>query len=147
MPNRRRYIRANQGHSIKSAKTEELLKPVHSPAEVEVAVHGTKMEFIESILSSGLSKMSRNHIHMATQDIIHKGAIGGVRPGSNVSIYIDVAAAMRAGIKFFLSDNSVLLTEGLDETGTLPPSFFTKVIVHRTGEDLLDSCRSGCSGT
>jgi 2'-phosphotransferase len=43
-----------------------------------------------------------------------------------VLIYIDVDKAISAGIDFFVSANSVVLTEG-DEWGYLRPQFFSLV--------------------
>lgn len=49
-----------------------------------------------------------------------------MRKSSDVLIYIDVQKALNSGIRFFLSDNGVVLTEG-DERGFLSPEFFGKV--------------------
>ena len=73
----------------------------------------------------GLSKMKRNHIHLA-QGKGGKDVISGMRRSSQVFIYIDVDRAIAAGIKFELSNNGVVLTEG-DERGFLPARFFQKV--------------------
>ena len=73
----------------------------------------------------GLSKMKRNHIHLA-QGKGGKDVISGMRRSSQIFIYIDVDRAIAAGIKFELSDNGVVLTEG-DERGFLPVRFFQKV--------------------
>lgn len=50
-----------------------------------------------------------------------------MRSSSKVLIYIDVQKALAAGIKFWLSDNGVVLTEG-DETGLLSKKFFDRVV-------------------
>jgi hypothetical protein len=50
----------------------------------------------------------------------------GMRRSSQILIFIDVAKALSAGIKFFLSDNGVVLTEGNSE-GFLLPQFFKRV--------------------
>lgn len=57
----------------------------------------------------------------------------GMRTSSHVLIYIDVQKALDAGIKFWLSDNGVVLTEG-DERGYLPKTFFEKVVDIKHGE-------------
>jgi RNA:NAD 2'-phosphotransferase (TPT1/KptA family) len=50
----------------------------------------------------------------------------GPRASSQVFIFVDVQRAIDAGIKFFLSDNGVVLTAG-DERGFLAPQFFERV--------------------
>jgi 2'-phosphotransferase len=50
----------------------------------------------------------------------------GIRSSAQVFIYIDVAKAMKANIKFYLSSNGVVLTEGNDY-GVLEPVYFDKV--------------------
>jgi 2'-phosphotransferase len=49
----------------------------------------------------------------------------GMRISSQIFIFINVQKALDAGIKFFLSDNGVVLTEG-DAEGFLRPEFFEK---------------------
>ena len=49
-----------------------------------------------------------------------------MRTSSQILIFIDLQKALDAGIKFFLSDNGVVLTEG-DDKGFLRPEFFEKV--------------------
>ncbi|TFY64646.1 hypothetical protein EVJ58_g2484 [Rhodofomes roseus] len=49
-----------------------------------------------------------------------------MRNSSQILIYVDVQKALEAGIKFFLSANGVVLTEG-DEKGFLGPQFFARV--------------------
>lgn len=50
----------------------------------------------------------------------------GLRNNSQVLIYIDLDKALRAGIRFYLSANGVVLTKG-DETGFLRPDYFQRV--------------------
>jgi len=52
--------------------------------------------------------------------------ISGMRNSSQILIFIDVQKALDAGIKFWLSANGVVLTEG-DSTGYLKPEFFARV--------------------
>ena len=49
-----------------------------------------------------------------------------MRSYSKILIFINVQKALDAGIKFFLSDNGVVLTEG-DVEGFLRPEFFERV--------------------
>lgn len=49
-----------------------------------------------------------------------------MRQSSQILIYIDVQTALDAGIKFFISDNGVILTPG-DDKGILEPRFFQRM--------------------
>ncbi|KAJ3780524.1 KptA family-domain-containing protein [Lentinula aff. detonsa] len=119
------WIKANQGHSIKAVKLD--LKPVLSIEDIpsRTAVHGTTKAAWQSISSQGLSKMTRNHIHLA-QGVTGKNVISGMRKSCDIFIFINVPKALAAGTKFFLSDNGVVLTEGNDK-GLLGPEFFLSV--------------------
>ncbi|KAG8681704.1 hypothetical protein FRC09_017304 [Ceratobasidium sp. 395] len=138
------WIRANQGHTLKVkwfilwlqfAKIDLLarlevddleLKPVAAPTEVQCAVHGTTLEAWQHIKSQGLSRMQRNHIHLASGRPGESGVISGMRVSSRVLIFIDIQAAMATGISFYLSSNGVILTTG-DDSGFIPPEFFSSV--------------------
>jgi len=127
------WMKANQGHSIKTVKLE--LKPITSVSDIPsgVAVHGTSKDAWEAISTQGLSKMKRNHIHLA-QGVTGENAISGVRGSSQVFIYINVQRALDEGIKIFLSNNGVVLTEG-DERGILGTQFFFASRNIETGAD------------
>ncbi|KAH7908592.1 phosphotransferase KptA/Tpt1, partial [Hygrophoropsis aurantiaca] len=117
------WIRANQGHSIKDVKLD--LKPILSASEIPMAIHGTTRKAWESISTQGLSKMNRNHIHLA-RGIARDSVISGMHSSSQILIFIDVQKALDAGTTFFLSENGVILTEG-DAAGFLAPIFFRRV--------------------
>ncbi|KAH0556696.1 hypothetical protein GP486_005515 [Trichoglossum hirsutum] len=123
-------IRANQGHSI-TLESSALLNPITivSPDIPDVALHGTFYGAWPAILESGgMSRMNRNHMHFAAgvpgQDA---GVISGMRADAQILIYIDIRRALNAGIKFWRSDNGVILTEG-DGGAMLPIEFFVKVM-------------------
>lgn len=59
-----------------------------------------------------------------------------MRTSSRILIYVNVAKALDAGIKFWLSDNGVVLTEG-NEDGRLPVEFFEKVIDSIQGTEIV----------
>ncbi|KAK7185044.1 hypothetical protein DPSP01_002869 [Paraphaeosphaeria sporulosa] len=149
-------IRANQGHSIK-VDAEGLLTPV----EVErgnvpdVVVHGTDEGAWNLILKSGgLRRMGRNHIHFASglpagfkaldvgeamgEEKEVPPVISGMRRSSTVLVYVDILAAMEKGVKFFVSENGVILTEG-DDKGLLPYEFFKRVENRKKGGGVLMS--------
>lgn len=121
------FIRANQGHSIKTIKVE--MSPITSAVDYPTIIHGTNYKAWTLIAKDprGLSRMSRNHIHFATGLLGQDGVISGMRHSCTVLIYIDLEKALEAGIKFFKSENGVVLTEGLNE-GYLPKEYFSKVV-------------------
>ncbi|KAI8941121.1 hypothetical protein NX059_002359 [Plenodomus lindquistii] len=149
-------IRANQGHSIK-VDTDGLLTPIAQEAGniPDTVIHGTDEPAWNLILKSGgLRRMGRNHIHFAsglpagfksltssTGSAEEKDAapvISGMRKNSSILIYIDIQAAIAAGIKFFISENGVILTEG-NEQGFLPYEFFKRVESRKASGGVLMS--------
>ena len=50
-------------------------------------------------------------------------------------IYIDFNKAWKDGVKFFKSENGVVLTDGVKGEGHLPKEYFSKVVA-RNGEVL-----------
>lgn len=125
-------IRANQGHSIKIIESEKLLKLVFSSEEIPVCVHGTLMSNLDSILKSGLKKMGRNHVHFASGLPREDGVISGMRFTSEVLIYLDAKKALQDGMKLYISDNGVILTEGFN--GIVPPEYFAKIARWKNGK-------------
>jgi 2'-phosphotransferase len=71
--------------------------------------------------------MTRQHVHLLCDhpDLIQakRRPTAGIRSSCNVLIYIDGAQAMKDGMPFFISVNSVILTPG-----PIPSKYFTKVI-------------------
>ena len=113
------YVRANQGHSI---PVEVDMVRIVDPTTV--ALHGTNRGAWKTIEQAGLSRMKRQHIHMASG--LPGEVISGMRNTAKVVIEIDVAAAMADGIEFFRSDNDVVLSPGNAE-GIIPPKYFKSV--------------------
>ena len=120
------FIRATQGHTIKTISDDELLQEITDPEEIPICIHGTYKNCIGSIMKTGLNKMSRNHIHMATDVPNGEHVISGARTNVQILIYIDVPKAMNAGIRFFRSNNGVILSPGLAD-GSIPSEYFSKV--------------------
>ena len=52
---------------------------------------------------------------------------------SQILIYINIDKATDAGLKFWLSENGVILSEG-DENGYISRNFFLKVVDIKHGE-------------
>jgi 2'-phosphotransferase len=118
-------IRANQGHSITTVESEKLLKPILSPEEAPVCVHGTYRKNLESILASGLKRMNRMHVHFSCGLHTDGEVISGVRRNVNVIIFLHIKKALEDGIAFYISDNKVILTQGI--VGVLPVDYFQKI--------------------
>jgi len=123
------FIRANQGHSIKTIQVE--MQPITSATEYPTIIHGTNTKAWKLIENDpkGLSRMKRNHIHFATGLLGEEGVISGMRHSCNVLIYIDLEKALKDGVKFFKSENGVVLTEGVNGEGYLPNDYFKKVVM------------------
>mmetsp|Transcript_12788 Transcript_12788/g.37528 ORF Transcript_12788/g.37528 Transcript_12788/m.37528 type:complete len:233 (-) Transcript_12788:29-727(-) len=135
----RRYIRANQGHTVSGIEDDLIFTPliVHE-GETLMAVHGTYRNALGGIAAAGgLSRMSRNHIHLARGIPGHNGVISGMRASAQVHIWVNVGAAVASGVPFYLSANDVILTPGHPGTdGILPAHFIDRVVDARTGKDI-----------
>ncbi|XP_077234399.1 uncharacterized protein LOC143876577 isoform X2 [Tasmannia lanceolata] len=118
-------IRANQGHTMRIVESESLLKPILSADEAPVCVHGTYKKNLESILLSGLKRMKRLHVHFSSGLPTDGEVISGMRRDVNVLIFLDVRKALEEGVKLYISDNKVILTEGFD--GVVPAKYFEKI--------------------
>ncbi|KAJ2937493.1 hypothetical protein O0L34_g17537 [Tuta absoluta] len=119
----RLFIKACQGHSVPLLKAEHT--PITEPI-YDIVVHGTYLHAWPSILKQGLSRCNRQHIHFAKGTPKDKSVISGLRGNVEVYIYVDLKKALEDGLKFFESENGVILTEGKD--GFLDPKYFLKVI-------------------
>lgn len=98
-------IRANQGHSL---EVELGLKETEPP---EYLYHGTGEKSVNSILSTGLEKRSRQHVHLSND--IQTATMVGLRHGKP-KIFIIAAKQMKTeGFSFFLSDNNVWLIDNV----------------------------------
>ena len=108
----RRRIRANQGHSV---NVDLGLNPETPPA---VLYHGTVERFVESIMTSGLEKRARQHVHLSP-DIATATKVGS-RRGQPVILKIAAANMHAAGFHFFRSANGVWLTD------QVPPEYISR---------------------
>jgi 2'-phosphotransferase len=130
-------IRANQGHSIPSISSEELLSEI-DPDELRslTIIHGTNRNAWENhIRHEGLSKMKRNHIHFAAGMPGDEGVISGMRRQCQIHIYINGEACTKDGIPFYRSDNGCILTSGI--AGMLPCKYFKSVIDAKSGKEIF----------
>lgn len=96
-------IRANQGHSV---KIDLQLAPAVPP---DILYHGTGKGAVESILNSGICKMSRNHVHLSASIEIARKV--GARHGLPVVFIIATEAMYNQGYTFYCSENGVWLVE------------------------------------
>ena len=96
-------IRANQGHSV---EVDLALAPQTPP---EILYHGTVDRFLDSILSTGLRKGDRHHVHLSAN--LETAEKVGQRRGKPVILQIRSGDMHRAGFSFFLSDNGVWLVD------------------------------------
>ncbi len=116
-------IRANQGHSLQNLNEEELLTELFEP--LPYCIHGTEKKFLASINMSGLNKMGRTHIHCIAKNpdaTDFKDVISGFKKQSTCYIVIDMRASLTSGLRWFVSKNGVLLTEG-----PILPTFFIAI--------------------
>ena len=120
-------IRANQGHSMAGVSIEMS----QLPESVSLAVHGTYWAAWKSIQTGGLSKMRRQHVHLARGLPGESGVISGMRKSCEVLVWVDLAKARAAGMTFYESENGVVLTDGFG--GSVPPEFFDRVEERATG--------------
>ena len=99
-------IRANQGHSVENVNLE--LSPTTPPSHL---FHGTVAAFVTSIMESGLSKRSRNHVHLSSDIETAKNV--GARRGKPIVLTVSASEMHASDYKFFLSENGVWLTDAV----------------------------------
>jgi len=96
-------IRANQGHSV---DVDLGLSPTLPP---DALFHGTGSQNRDSILSTGLEKRRRHHVHLSRDvETAHKV---GARHGKPFVFRVDARQMHRDGIEFYVSDNGVWLCD------------------------------------
>ena len=99
-------IRANQGHSVPDINLD--LSPFTPPTQL---FHGTIEPFLASIRVQGLSRRSRNHVHLSSN--VATASQVGIRRGKPVVLTIAALKMHDAGHEFFLSANQVWLTDSV----------------------------------
>lgn len=96
-------IRASQGHSI----TVDLGYSHQKPPEI--LYHGTGEQSIPSILSTGLEKRSRQHVHLSTD--MGTAMKVGQRHGRPFIFKVLAGQMYTDDFVFYLSDNGIWLTD------------------------------------
>jgi len=99
-------IRARQGHSINvDVNLSESTPP-------DILYHGTATRFLDSILEKGIVKGNRLHVHLSKDE--ETATTIGARHGKPYVLKIDAKKMYEDGIKFYLSNNNVWLTDFVD---------------------------------
>ncbi len=96
-------IRANQGHSV---SVELGYEPSVPPP---VLYHGTHAAAVEAILSEGLQRQGRHHVHLSVD--VETARRVGARRGRPVVFEVDAAKLHRDGATFRVSANDVWLVD------------------------------------
>lgn len=96
-------IKANQGHSINVDLGLEERKPP------EILYHGTATKSIESIMKEGITRQTRQYVHLSTD--CETALKVGRRHGKPVILEVNSEAMFNDGCRFYLSDNGVWLTD------------------------------------
>ena len=104
-------IRANQGHSI---DVDLGLAPLDPPGAL---YHGTARRVLNAILSGGLRRQSRHHVHLSADAATARAV--GARHGHPVVLVVDAGRMATDGHVFFRSANGVWLTDHV------PPQYLT----------------------
>ena len=99
-------IRARQGHSI---NVDVGLTETEPP---EVLYHGTSNDVIDSIMREGIKRGTRLYVHLSKDK--ETATSVGLRHGIPVLLTIDAKKMYEDGVKFYLSNNGVWLTEFVD---------------------------------
>lgn len=107
-------IRANQGHSI---SVELGYTPQNPPATL---FHGTATRFLTSILSTGLQKQKRHHVHLSADK--NTAMKVGQRHGKVVILQVQAQQMQQDGYAFYCSENGVWLTE------EVPPQYLETLL-------------------
>lgn len=121
------WIRAAQGHTMDSVKSEDLLTKIEDPFKYLTVVHGTYREPLPLIMKGGLNKMARNHVHMAL-GMPSSGVISGMRNSCEIVVEVNMVKAIYNNCPFYISSNEVILSAGVGDSGAIPPQFFSSVL-------------------
>ena len=96
-------IRASQGHSV------SIELGYQSQVPPDVLYHGTGEKSVSSILTTGLEKRSRQHVHLSKD--IETAIQVGQRHGKPVVLKVHAYQMHEDHFIFYISDNGVWLTD------------------------------------
>jgi len=103
----RTRIRAAQGHSIQIDHQFEAKLP---PAKL---YHGTAKKNFEAIMREGLAIKKRHHVHLSA-DLETATKVGRRWSHEIVIFVVDCERMVGDGVKFYISENGVWLTDFVD---------------------------------
>jgi len=105
-------IRARQGHSVEVDLELEAATP---PGRL---FHGTPLRNLDSILTHGLDRRRRHHVHLSA-DVATARTVGA-RRGEHAVLLVDASAMCAAGHAFWVTSNGVWLTD------EVPPAYLAR---------------------
>lgn len=108
-------IRALHGHSV---PVDFEMTIVENPGTI---FHGTKVDFLPSILESGLNRGSRNHVHLSSS-VSTALQVANRRKGETVLLLIDASALMNSGQTVYLTATGIYLANAV------PVEFITEIV-------------------
>lgn len=109
----KKYIRANQGHSLQiDLKLKEQIPP-------DILLHGTSEKSLSLILEMGLNKMKRHHVHLT--ESIDVASNVGKRYGKLILLEVNSNQMQNDGYKFYKSENDVWLVDQV-------PSMYLRIL-------------------
>lgn len=106
LTNDRKFIRALYGHSI---DVEFALAEVQPP---EILYHGTQEKNLDSIQKEGISSQKRRYVHLSVS--VDEAISVASRRGLPVVLEVQAGRMAREGFKFFQTNGSVWLVEGVN---------------------------------
>jgi len=141
-------IRANQGHSMDGINMDELCgSPIYELRPGEVCCHGTYERHLQSIIKDGLKaggnmgQAHRKDVHFSVKRP-GETVVSGMRQSCQVVVYLDLPRAARDGLRFYRSENDVILCAGI--SGTIPPAYIESIWDIKKQVQVYPSSSSHC---
>ena len=121
------YIKANQGHTGEIAeiiKLEKIHTEITEP--IDVIFYGATLDDYKKLYSDGLKVTTRWNIEF------------NLPKSPRILIYVNMELAMADGIKFYMTDNGIIVSKGIGPDQMISIKYFTAVIDQLTKRDLLN---------
>lgn len=123
-----KQIKATQGHSMQLESPHQEMDTITHWTEAQFVIHGTRRRNLTSILADGLSRQNRSHIHFATGE---RNVQSGMPGYCDTVIELDMRKALSDGLRFYKSENGVILSPG-NSRGYIPKKYFKKIYDRHT---------------